>query len=100
MRDRTVNLEPRTSNAPGTEHREPQPIVVNALLCPICFGASDAPMAHAMNWGVLTLLAITILVLASFGAFFVRLGRHSRLASGPAEAGPCGTEIVGAGERS
>jgi len=50
-----------------------------------------------MNWGVLTLLAITVAVLASFGMFFVRTARRSRLARGPAEAGPYGNEVVGAG---
>jgi hypothetical protein len=79
-------------------------MLVGALLCPVCFGASDAPMAQAMNWGVLTLLAITVAVLASFGVFFVRIARRSRLARGPAEAGPYGNEagpygneVVGAG---
>lgn len=72
-----MNLWPRTSNAPGTANREPRTIVVSALLCPICFGASDAPMAQAMNWSVLTLLAITVVVLAVFGSFFVRLARRA-----------------------
>jgi hypothetical protein len=52
------------------------------LFCPICFGASDAPMALGMNWGVLTLLAVTLGVLASFAVFFVRLVRRSEQAQG------------------
>ncbi len=58
-----------------------------ALACPICFGASDAPMALGMNWGVLTLLGVTIVVLGSFATFFVRLVRREGRV-GPAEAGP------------
>jgi hypothetical protein len=81
--------EPRTGNLePGTGNREPGTLLVSGLACPICFGANDAPMAQAMNWGVLTLLAITIVVLASFGALFVGIARRSRMAHGPAKAGP------------
>jgi len=58
-----------------------------ALACPICFGASDAPMAVGMNWGVLTLLVVTVAVLGSFATFFVRLARRAE-AAGPAEAAP------------
>lgn len=58
-----------------------------ALYCPICFGASDAPMAVGMNWGVLTLLGVTAVVLGSFAMFFVRLIRRAD-SFGPAKAGP------------
>ena len=54
------------------------------LACPICFGASDAPMAIGMNWGVLTLLGVTAVVLGSFATFFVRLVRRAE-ALGPAD---------------
>jgi len=53
----------------------------DALACPICFGASDAPLAIGMNWGVLTLLGITVGVLASFAALCVRLVRKSERAA-------------------
>ena len=49
-----------------------------ALFCPVCFGASDSPMAHALNWGVLSLLAVTVVVLATFGTFFIRLAKRAR----------------------
>ena len=63
----------RTRNEHGN-----RPWTALALACPACFGASDAPMAEAMNWGVLTLLAITVLVLGAFAGFFVRLARRAR----------------------
>jgi len=53
----------------------------DALACPICFGASDAPLAIGMNWGVLTLLGITLGVLASFAVLFVRVVRRSERAA-------------------
>jgi hypothetical protein len=56
----------------------------DALACPICFGASDAPLAIGMNWGVLTLLGITLGVLASFAVLFVRVVRKSEREIGPA----------------
>ena len=52
-----------------------------ALACPICFGASDAPMALGMNWGVVTLLGVTLLVLGSFATWFVRLVRRTERAA-------------------
>jgi len=67
------------------------------LACPICFGASDAPMALGMNWGVLTLLAVILVVLGSFATFFVRLARRAE-AVGPAEAGPYARIPVGPAE--
>jgi hypothetical protein len=51
-----------------------------ALACPICFGSSDSLMAAGMNNGVLFLLAVTVGVLASFGAFFLYLMRRARAA--------------------
>ena len=53
----------------------------DALACPICFGASDAPMAIGMNWGVLTLLGVTLAVLGSFAVLFVRVVRRSERAA-------------------
>jgi len=53
-----------------------------ALACPVCFGASDAPMAVGMNWGVLTLLGITVLVLGGCAAFFVNLVRRDARSAG------------------
>ena len=40
-----------------------------ALACPVCFGQSDAPMAKAMNQGILLMLVIVGGVLAAFATF-------------------------------
>jgi hypothetical protein len=53
-----------------------------ALACPVCFGASDSLMATGMNNGVLALLAVTLIVLASFAAFFVYLMRRAKAFEG------------------
>ena len=55
----------------------PERLRAIALACPVCFGASDAPMAHGMNWGVLTLLGVTVGVLVCFAVLFLRLLRRS-----------------------
>ena len=47
------------------------------LACAACYGQSDAPMAHGMNWGIMSLLAIIGMVLASVAGFFVYLERRS-----------------------
>ena len=52
-----------------------------ALACPVCFGASDAPMAKATNLGILAMLVVVAGVLASFAAFFIYLNRRARLAA-------------------
>lgn len=56
---------------------DPERLRAIALACPVCFGASDAPMAHGMNWGVLTLLGVTVGVLGCFAVLFLRLLRRS-----------------------
>lgn len=52
-----------------------------ALACPVCFGASDAPMAKATNMGIIAMLVVVAAVLASFAAFFIYLNRRARLAA-------------------
>jgi len=63
---------------------------VTALIaCPVCFGASDAPMALATNMGVFMMLGVVVVMLASFAGFFVYLNRRARpfaAADRPAEA--------------
>ena len=46
----------------------------SALACAACYGASDAPMARGMNWGIFSLLAIVGVVLGCVASFFVYLG--------------------------
>lgn len=38
--------------------------------CAACYGKSDSPLASGMNWGILTLLGVTVTVLASIATFF------------------------------
>ena len=52
-----------------------------ALLCPVCFGQSDSPMASAANLSILVMLVIVAGMLAAFAAFFVYLMRRARLAA-------------------
>ena len=47
------------------------------LACAACFGRSDSPMAHGFNWGILSLLAVVIVVLGGFSAFFAFLAKRS-----------------------
>jgi hypothetical protein len=52
-----------------------------ALACPVCFGASDSPLAKATNMGIIAMLVVVAGVLASFAAFFIYLNRRARLAA-------------------
>jgi hypothetical protein len=38
--------------------------------CAACYGRSNDPLAHGVNWGILTLLAIVVLMLSSIATFF------------------------------
>jgi hypothetical protein len=49
-----------------------------ALACPVCFGASDSPMAKATNLGILAMLGVVVVMLSSFAVFFVYLNRRAR----------------------
>lgn len=47
----------------------------SVFACAACYGASDAPMAKGMNWGIFTLLAVVGTVLcgiAGVGIFMVK----------------------------
>jgi len=52
-----------------------------ALACPVCFGASDAPMAVATNLGIIAMLVVVVGVLAAFASFFIYLMRRARMAA-------------------
>jgi hypothetical protein len=56
------------------------------MSCPVCFGASDAPIAHASNAAILTLVGFTGVVLAGCAAFVLRLVRRAGLSPSPAPA--------------
>ena len=62
--------------------------------CAACYGQSDAPMAHGMNWGIMSLLAVIGTVLMGVASFFVYLAR--RAAAMPADDLPA--NVAGATE--
>lgn len=45
--------------------------------CAACYGQSDSPMAAGMNWGIFSLLAVVMVVLAGVASFFTYLARQS-----------------------
>jgi hypothetical protein len=52
-----------------------------ALACPVCFGASDAPMAVATNLGIIAMLVVVVGVLGAFVSFFIYLMRRAKMAA-------------------
>ena len=65
-----------------------------AFACPVCFGAADSPLIDGARLGVLVMVGVTVLVLAAFGLWFLKLRRlgyqqaeitasHSRLRQEP-----------------
>lgn len=40
------------------------------LACATCYGRSDDPLAHGINWGILSLLCVVVLMLSSIATFF------------------------------
>ena len=57
-----------------------QPVLSHA--CAACYGQSDAPMAHGMNWGIMSLLAVITMVLAGVASFFIYLARRAASVQG------------------
>lgn len=49
--------------------------------CPVCFGATDAPMVRGSSMGILALLVVTAGMLATFGWFFRTLAKREREAA-------------------
>ena len=66
----------------------------SALACATCFGASDSPMAKGMNWGIFSLLAVIVSLLAGIAGFFVFLARKSAQASPASQPLPLETNNV------
>ncbi len=64
------------------------------LACAACYGQSDSPLAHGLNWGIFSLLATIVLVLGGVAGFFVYLAKKS---AAVAAAAP--TQFVEATER-
>jgi hypothetical protein len=48
--------------------------------CAACYGRSDSPLAHGINWGIFTLLGVVVLMLSSIATFFVFLIRREAAA--------------------
>jgi hypothetical protein len=48
--------------------------------CAACYGRSDDPLAHGINWGIFTLLGIVVLMLSSIATFFFFLIRREAAA--------------------
>jgi hypothetical protein len=55
----------------------PQPL----LACATCFGVSDSDLAKGMNMGILSLLAVVVIVLGGIASFFIYLARRSAVLS-------------------
>lgn len=56
-----------------------------AQACAACFGQSDDPMAHGMNAGIFSLLAVVGVVLLGFFAFMIYLVMRGSKYSGVME---------------
>jgi hypothetical protein len=50
----------------------------SVLACPLCFGAEETGVVDATRWGIIALLAVTLLVQGAFVAFFLYLRRRAR----------------------
>jgi hypothetical protein len=48
------------------------------VACTICFGSADSPLLDAARIGVLTMVGVTMCVLAGFARWFVRLAKLAR----------------------
>lgn len=49
-----------------------------AMACPVCFGATDSPMAEGVNNGIFVLLAFIGAVQVGFVALFVGVRRRGQ----------------------
>ncbi len=49
--------------------------------CAVCFGRSDSSLAKGMNMGILSLLAVVVLMWAALAGFFIFLARKSAAAN-------------------
>src|SRR6266516_4093894 len=61
----------------------------SVLACATCFGKSDSDLAKAMNWGILSLLAVVVFVLGGIAAFFIYLARRAAILRCPLDRLHC-----------
>ncbi len=47
------------------------------MLCAVCFGDPTSSMTTGLNYGILTLLAVIILLLACFAGIFLNIRRRN-----------------------
>ena len=46
------------------------------VACAICFGGADGPLLDAARLGVLVMVGVTVVVLAMFARFFLRISKN------------------------
>jgi len=51
------------------------------LACAACYGQSDSPLAHGLNWGILSLLGVVVPVLGGIAAFFIFIAKRAAAVS-------------------
>jgi heme/copper-type cytochrome/quinol oxidase subunit 2 len=49
--------------------------------CAACYGRSDSPLAHGINWGIFTLMGVILSVLTCIAVFFVHIVRKEEAAN-------------------
>jgi hypothetical protein len=50
-----------------------------SFACPVCYGATDSPMANGVTTAIVVLLGITGSVLMAFAVFFLHLRKRARI---------------------
>lgn len=59
-----------------------------AAACAACFGKTDSPLAHGMNAGIFSLLAVIGTLLVLIASFFVFVSRRSSRLEAPGSEEP------------
>ncbi len=65
------------------------------LACAACYGQSDSAMARGMNWGIFSLLAVVVTVLASIATCFICLAKRSATLSASTNPQPAALDPSG-----
>ena len=53
---------------------------MTVIACPVCFGAGEGPLIDGSLAGIVALMAVTLVVLGGFAAFFLYLRRQANRA--------------------
>jgi len=51
---------------------------VLSMLCPVCVGLGEGPMAQASNAGIATLMIVTLMVITAIAGVAVSIARRTR----------------------